>query len=191
MTMTNQSVAIALFEDPAPEEAALVTSMLARLRPTSGRRTGTEDTDLYLSYGSLLAEQFGSEVTVTQQLYPFTWLLTSQALQQATQDIRTSGAPVISVFASTAWRLLIASTTTSLPSALGGESFVSVPLESLIVLTARLFAQPAPSKDSSSPAISVWRAVVSAADDEVTLSFLSTAVQLSHRTSIERLKGFH
>jgi hypothetical protein len=191
MTMTNLSVAIALSEDPVPENTALVTSMLAKPRRTSGTHSGTEDTDLFLSYGSLLVAQYDLEATVTQQLYPFTWLLTSRALYQATQDIRTSGAPVISVFASTAWRLLIASKITSLPSAVGGESFVSGPPENLIVLMAKLFAQPAPSKASSSRAISVWRAMVPAADDEAISSFLSMAMQLSRRTSIERSKAFH
>lgn len=188
---TNQYAAVVPFEAPAPASNALVTSMLARLRRTSGSRTEPGDIDEFLSYGSLLVDHCDSGATVTRPLSPFAWLPISQALQQATQDIRTSGVPVISLFASTAWRLLIASKTIELPSILGGESFASVHSDPLIVLTARLFAQRVQIKDSSSPVISAWRAVVSAVDDEETSSFLSTAVQLSHRTMTARLRESH
>lgn len=170
---------------------APVTSMLAKPRRPSGVHTGLADMDDFLSYGSLLVEHCDLGVTVTQPLSPFRWLPISQALQQATLDIRTSGAPVISLFASTAWRLLIASKTIDLPSILGGESFASVHQDRLIVLTARLFAQRALTKGSSSRAISVWRAVVSEMDEEETSSFLSTVVQLSHRTMTAPLKASH
>lgn len=189
--MTNQFAAIVPFGDPAPASNALVTSMLSRLQRASGVLTGAEDTGDFLSYGSLLVEHCDLGVTVTRQLSPFTWLPSSQALQQGTQDIRTSGAPVISIFASTAWRLLIASRTIYLPSVLGGESSEFVQQEKLIVLTAKLFAQRVPIKDSSSHAISAWRVVVSAEAEEATSSFLSMALCLASRRMSERLRESH
>lgn len=189
--MTSQSAEAVLFEEPAAERIAPVTSMLAKRRRTSGVRTETADTEDFLTYGSLLVERYDSEVTETQQLFPFKWLPISQALQQATQDIRTSGEPVISLFANSAWHLLIASRTVSLPSVLGGGSFESVQAETLIVLTARLFARRVPIKTSSLRAINAWRAVVPADNEEATSSFLSTAVQLSRTALIVSSKGSH
>lgn len=188
---TNPCVAIARCEDQAEEYIAPVTSILGK--PLTGYigRTELGDTNEFLSYGSLLVEQFDSEATVTRQLFPFAWLPISRALQQATQDIRTSGAPVISLFASIAWRLLIASKTISLPSVSGGASFASVQPETLIVLTAKLFAQQAKSKASSSRVINAWRVVVPADNEEATSSFVSTAVRLSHRALTGSSRGSH
>lgn len=174
--MTNQSA------ETVPYEEARVTSILAARRLTCGTRIGKDGTENYLSFGSLKVEQCDSEATVTQQLSPWDLWQESQAVQQATQDIRTSGAPVISVFATSAWRLLIASMTIELPSILAGESFASVRGEKLIVLTARLYAPRAQNSDSSSRAISAWRVVVPAADDAEISSFLFTALRLASRT---------
>lgn len=176
MEMTDQSAGIVPYDVPR------VTSILAGLPQMSGRRIATDDIHNYLSFGSLVVERYDSEATVTRQLSPWDLYPESQAVQRATRDIRISGEPVISAFATGAWRLLIASKTIELPSNLGGASFASVRRETLIGLTARLYAPQAQSKDTNSHAISVWRAMVLQADDVATSSFLFTALRLASRT---------
>jgi hypothetical protein len=181
--LTHQSAAAALYEELVVEEIELATSILSYMgHPKFGNPTDPGATDTYLSYGSLAVVQLGSDHTETRQLFPWMLLSESFAIQQGTRDIHTSGELVISVFANSAWRLLITSTTTMLPRILGGESIACGQAETLRVLVARLYAQPAHNKDSNSHALNVWRAVVPVADAEEISSFVRMVVRLSQRT---------
>lgn len=169
-----------------------VTSISSYMdRKASGELIEQEGTPDFLSFGSLAIEQFGSGPTVTRQLSPWNSYEESQAVRQATQDIHTSGDPVISLFATSAWRLLIVSRTTTMPSVSAGASIEFDRVETLRVSDAKLYVPHLTRPDSSSPAISVWRAVAPAEDSVATSSFLSMAVRLSRTTSTRSSKGSH
>jgi hypothetical protein len=170
------------------------TSMLAKHLRTSGRSSPLEDTKTFLTYGSLHSGRSGLVPTAIRQLYPWSLCSIGVALQQAQTDVlatlgtHTNGDTVTLVFATPVWRLLIATTNTILPAAWGTElSEFAVPVIWRF-LTAKLFAQPRRSEDSSSSVLRVWHAVVPAADDEATLQFLSMAVGLSQTHSTAGFK---
>jgi hypothetical protein len=86
---------------------------------------------------------------------------------------------VINVFATGAWRLLIASTTITMPSVEDGAAIASVRSARWIALKASLFAQDPLTGDSNSRASSAWLALVQAADVEQISWFLRTALDQS------------
>lgn len=180
METIDQSAATAASEGK-PVRDAVVMSMLGKRRTVSGAHINEMHIPDYLAHGCLGVELSESEATVTPPLSPFQFLPTWQALQTATQVIRTNGGPAISSFATSAWRLLIASKTIEMPNSLDGACLESVHPTKMIVLLARLFVLQAPKPDTNSSAMNVWRAVVPEADDEAILSFLYTALELSQR----------
>lgn len=195
--MTEQTTRSA--ETASTEETPLpvgrVTSTLDRLLRQSGAHTSAERTRFSLTYGSLSVTRSDSGHMVTRQLYPWTLCSVGSALQQAmldTLDIPgtpTSGEPVILVFATPSWRLLITSAISSSPQVSDGELFVYAQPEMLRILTAKLLAQPVPSEGISSRVRSVWRVVEPAADAEATSRFLSTVLQLALQRSTADSKG--
>jgi hypothetical protein len=160
---------------------AVVMSMLGKRLTESGEHINEMHIPDYLAHGCLGIDLSDSAATVTPPLSQFQFLPTWQALQVATQVIHTSGEPAINSFATGAWRLLIASRSIAMPNSLDGACLESVQPTKVIVLLARLFALQAPKQDLSSGAMNVWRAVVPQADEEVTLSFLYTVLELSQR----------
>lgn len=172
-----------------------VTSMLAKLLPTSGDPTKLGGTNGSLTYGSLVVDHSESGAMVTRQLSPWNLYSPGAALQQAMEDVRVtpdtpiSGAPVILVFATSSWRLLIASVISSSPSLWGGEHFVFGQPEMVRTLSAKLLAQPQTKADSNCSVLRAWRAAALATEDEVTSLFLSTVLQLSSTPSINGSKA--
>lgn len=177
------------------ELAARVTSILDRLRRQSGERIGEELTNQSLTYGSLRVVRSDLGLTETQQLFPWSMCSAGSALLQALTDVHatpdtpTSGEAVILVFATPAWRLLILTQSSELPSLSAGELFVSEQLETTRIFHAKLLAQPARSEDTSSRVLSAWHAVVQEAAVEDTSSFLSTVLRLALLRSMRVSKG--
>jgi hypothetical protein len=175
METTNQSAGSA-HTDTAP--TATVTSLSARSR-ASGKLTSEARIPTSMSFGSLSVTLSGSEVTATRLRYPWSLLPTSSAIHEATRLIHTSGGPAINVFATGAWRLLIASMTITMPSVEDGAAIVSVQSATWVALKASLFAQDPRTGGSSSRVSSAWHALVRVEDAEQISWFLRTVVDLS------------
>ena len=187
---TTPSVEIASTVGRAVDGIGRATSILAKHLRTSGRSSPLEDTKTFLTYGSLLSGRSDLAPTEIRQLFPWNLCSIGAALRQAQMDAHgtlgthINGGTVTLVFATPVWRLLTAMTNTVLPVAWGIEHSESATPAIWRFSTAKLFAQPRLSEDSSSNALRVWHAVVPAADDEATLQFLSMVVGLSQTHSI-------
>jgi hypothetical protein len=170
---------------------ANVTSILDRLRQQSGKHSIEGLTGRLLTFGSLRIVRCASGAMETRQLSPWSMCSVGSALQQAQMDVIAtpgtliSGEPVMLVFATSAWRLLILSTSNSLPQVSVGGHFVSAQPANWRFLNAKLCAQPRLNEDTSSHVLSAWHAVVPEADVEGTSLFLSTVLQhaLLHSTT--------
>lgn len=162
-----------------------VTSILGKLRLPFGTPTIGGPTPSLLTYGSLQIVPSDSGVTETRQLsqwtlcLPFVAQLKAVEDAHATPDTRISGVPVILVFATPAWRLLIVSTTSAMPALWGGEHFVSGPPETIRTLNARLLVPPQMKLGDCSNVKRAWLAAALAADAEATSRFVSMVLQLA------------